>query len=441
MAAAGEPPDQPGDAITASERKAAGLPRREFLRSGLGAAGAAVLGPGIDPAAAAESQPNLPPNVPEWTRSLGDGVASRPYGVPSRFENGVIRRTVSWLTPTDTTAVSFAPLQDLYGVVTPSGLAFERYHAGAPTIDPAAHRLMIHGLVERPRLLTVADVMRFPSVTRTAFIECAANGSTEWRGAQMPGLQFTHGMLSCSEWTGVALSTLLNEVGVKAGAEWILAEGADAAAMSRSVPLAKALDDALVVYAQNGERLRPEQGYPLRLLLPGWEGNINVKWLRRLKLGDQPWNGREETDRYTDLMPDGLARQFTWVMEAKSVITFPCPEKPLAAPGSYEVSGLAWSGNGKISRVDVSFDGGNNWRSASLQAPVQSKCLTRFRIDWHWPGTGALLQSRAIDETGYVQPTITQLRAVRGVNSIYHNNAIQTWRVSPSGQVENVQLA
>jgi len=272
------------------------------------------------------------------------------------------------------------------------------------------------------------------------FIECPANGGTEWRGTQMEGLQFTHGMLSCCEWTGVPLSVLLEEVGIKRGGSWILAEGADGAAMSRSIPLEKALDDALVVYAQNGEALRPEQGYPVRLLNPGWEGNTSVKWLRRLEIGDQPWYQREETARYTDLMPDGRAREFTFIQEANSVITFPCPEKPPKARGRYEVEGLAWSGRGRIRAVDVSFDGGVNWRQARLKGLVLPKALTRFSLRWDWDGSPALLQSRAVDETGYVQPTLAQLRAVRGVESIYHKNAIHTWRLAENGDVNNVQI-
>jgi sulfane dehydrogenase subunit SoxC len=296
-------------------------------------------------------------------------------------------------------------------------------------------------MVDRPLLLTVDEVMRFPSTSRIAFLECPANSGMEWKGAQMAGVQFTHGMIHCCEWTGVKLSVLLEEVGVKPAAKWMLAEGADAAAMTRSIPIEKAWDDTILAWSQNGERLRPENGYPLRLILPGWEGNMNVKWLRRLKFGDQPWETREETSKYTDLMANGKARQFTWVMDAKSVITSPCPERRLRGKGFHEVSGLAWSGRGKITRVDVSFDGGVNWQTARLAEPVLSKCLTRFRIPWRWDGKPALLQSRAIDETGYVQPTLAQLRAVRGVNSIYHKNSIQTWRVNPSGEVDNVQVA
>jgi sulfane dehydrogenase subunit SoxC len=248
-------------------------------------------------------------------------------------------------------------------------------------------------------------------------------------------------MVSCAEWTGVKLSTLLQEVGIKKEAKWVLVEGADGAHMTRSLPLEKCLDDCLVVYAQNGEALRPEQGFPLRLFVPGWEGNVSVKWLRRIKLGDQPWYTREETAKYTDLMPDGTSRGFTWVNDAKSVITFPCPEKPLSGAGLYEIRGLAWSGKGKIKAVDVSLDGGVNWQRAELKGPVLSKALTRFTLPWRWDGKPALLESRAVDETGYVQPTIAALRKMRGTNSIYHNNSIQTWQAKPDGSIHDVQLA
>ncbi len=410
--------------------------RRSFLRLGAAVAGGAVL-VRTGSAAADESSP---PADPDWTQATGPGVVDRPYGKPSEFEKDVIRRDVPWLTATQQSSVSFTPLQSLDGIITPNGLFFERYHAGRADVDPRQHRLMIHGLVERPLILTMDDIMRFPSVSRIHFIECPANGGMEWREAQLNSLQFTHGMLSCAEWTGVKLSTLLDEVGLKKEAKWVMVEGADAARMNRSLPLEKCLDDCLVVYGQNGEALRPEQGYPLRLLVPGWEGNISVKWLRRIKIGDEPWFSREETSKYTELMADGKARGFTWVNEAKSVITFPCPEKPVAAPGLYEIRGLAWTGRGKVKAVDVSFDGGVNWHSAQLQEPILSKALTRFTIPWRWDGQPALLESRVVDETGFVQPTIAQLRKVRGSNPIYHNNSIQTWQVKPDGKVYDVQL-
>jgi sulfane dehydrogenase subunit SoxC len=417
-----------------------GIKRDRFLKhTAAAAAGFIVASDGI--AAADSTSENLPPNTPEWMKHLGSGVDAAPYGLPSKYESDVVRRNVPWLTATTESSVSFTPIQDLDGIITPNGLCFVRDHGGTPQIDPAEHRLMIHGMVERPLLLTVDDVMRFPSLSRVHFLECPANGGMERNGAQMQGVQFTHGMVHCCEWTGVKLSVLMNEVGVSSRATWMLAEGADAAAMTRSLPVSKAYDDIIVAWSQNGERLRPENGYPLRLIVPGWQGNVNVKWLRRLKFGDRPWQTREETSKYTDLMPNGKARQFNFVLETKSVITKPSPEKPIGSKGYYEISGIAWSGRGKIVRVDVSFDGGVNWRHAALQEPVLSKCLTRFRIGWNWHGQVALLQSRAIDETGYVQPTLTQLRRVRGHNDIYNNNSIQTWRVNGNGTIDNVQVA
>jgi sulfane dehydrogenase subunit SoxC len=320
-------------------------------------------------------------------------------------------------------------------------LHFERHHAGMPEIDPHQHRLMIHGLVARPRIYTMDDIVRFPSVSRIHFIECGANTGMEWGNVAVPTVQYTHGMLACSEWTGVPLSTLLDEAGIdRTRAKFVLAEGADGAALTRTIPLAMALDDVLVCYGQNGEMLRPEQGYPLRLLVPGVQGVSSVKWLRRIEVGDQPWYTREETLHYVDLMPGGKHRQFTWIQEAKSVITAPSGGQVLLDRGYHEITGLAWSGRGKVRRVDVSTDGGRNWRTARLQEPVLTKALTRFRIDWTWDGSAALLQSRVIDDTGFVQPKLRQLREVRGSRSIYHNNAIQTWRVDPTGEVTNVQV-
>jgi sulfane dehydrogenase subunit SoxC len=421
------------------EGRPVALRRRGVLRAGL-AGGAGALAAAGAGRALAQAGENLPPNAPEWMKSLGPGVTAAPYGSPSPFEKHVVRRNVEWLTASEQSSVNFTPIQDLEGIITPNGVCFERHHGGVPEIDPAQHRLMIHGMVDRPLLFTMDDIVRFPSESRILFLECPANGGMEWKGAQLAGCQFVRGMVHCCEWTGVRLSTLLAEAGVKREAKWLLAEGADAAAMTRSIPLEKALDDVLVCYAQNGERIRPEQGYPLRLMVPGWEGNVNVKWLRRLKLGDQPWHHREETSKYTDLMPDGKARQFTFVQEANSVVTFPCPEKPMKDKGFYEIRGLAWTGHGKVREVHVSTDGGKNWAVAALQEPVLSKALTRFRHPWRWDGGPAFVMSRVVDETGYVQPTIHALRAARGVNSIYHNNAIQTWRVNPDGTVDNVQI-
>src|SRR5258707_321828 len=427
--------------VTGGGGATAGTRRRDFLRqSALLASSAlgvrAMASPGNVPAQAPGSE-NLPPNVPQWMKVQGEPVVSEPYGVPSRYEKDVIRRATN-ITPTLWSSWSFTPLQDLHGIITPNGLVFERHHAGTPDINPDEHRLMVHGLVDRPLRFRMEDLMRFPSVSRIHFLECSGNGLTEWKAPKEKTVQGTHGLLSCCEWTGVPLSTVLDEVGVKPQAKWILAEGADAAALSRSIPIEKALDDALLVYAQNGEMLRPEQGYPLRLFLPGFEGNMSVKWLRRLKLGERPFMTREETSKYTDLIPDGTARQFTFVMEAKSVITFPSGGHQLKKRGPYEISGLAWSGRGRIKRVDVSTDGGRNWREARLEEPILTKALVRFRLAWNWDGGPAVLQSRAIDETGYVQPTRDQIVAVRGTNSVYPYNAIQSWQITQSGKGNNV---
>ncbi len=423
--------------------------RRGFLRQAAAvggstlAAGAGVLtGATVGRAIAAEDLgKNLPPNVPEWSRTLGAPVLASAYGMPSKVEGNVKRRESPGLTRTPQSSVSFTPLQNLFGIITPSGLHFERHHAGMPEVDPHQHRLMIHGMVANPRIFTMDDLVRFPAVSRVHFIECGANTGMEWGNVAVPTVQYTHGMLSCSEWTGVLLSTLLEEVGIdRAKAKFVLAEGADGAALTRTVPLAMAQDDVMVCYGQNGEMLRPEQGYPVRLLVPGVQGVSSVKWLRRIEVGGQPWNTREESLHYVDMMPGGKHRQYTWIHEAKSVITSPSGGQVLLDRGYHEINGLAWSGRGKVKRVDVSADGGRNWRTARLQEPVLTKALTRFRIDWSWNGGMALLQARVIDDTGYVQPTMRSLREVRGTRSIYHNNAIQTWRVDPSGEVSNVQV-
>jgi sulfane dehydrogenase subunit SoxC len=328
------------------------------------------------------------------------------------------------------------------GVITPSGLHFERSHAGTAVIDPAKHFVFVHGMVARPRKYSMRDIRRFPSISRIMFLECSGNGLTEWSKPTATTVQVTHGLTSTSEWTGVPLATILNEVGVRTGAKWVLAEGGDGAAMTRSIPLEKAMKDCLLAYGQNGEAIRPEQGYPLRLLVPGFEGNMNIKWLRRLEIADKPFMTREETSKYTDLLPSGKARQFTFEMEAKSVITSPSGSMTLDGPGFHEITGIAWSGRGTIRRVDVSTDGGRTWRQAALQNPVLPICHTRFRLPWRWDGSEAILQSRCTDDTGYVQPTLGQLVALRGLNgpigSVYHLNAIQSWHVARDGKVTNV---
>ena len=370
-------------------------------------------------------------------RQLGD--PRRPYGERSPFENAT-RTFGASVTPG--TGSSRTPLQDLCGAITPSALHFERHHSGVPEIDPNSHEVLLDGLVERPLVFTLKDLRRFPSVSRVHFMECAGNSGREHEGRPGETAQRSHGLLSNSEWTGVPLRTVLEEAGIKAKARWIAAEGADASRMSRSIPLEKALDDVLVAYGQNGEALRPEQGYPLRLVVPGWEGNINIKWLGRIMVIDEPFMTREESAIYTDFMPDGKARWFTFVMEAKSVITRPSGEQVLDGPGFYEISGLAWSGRGRITRVEVSTDDGKTWSDARLDAPVLPKAATRFSFSWKWDGSEAALQSRCTDETGYVQPRREQLISVRGLHAgpdgFNHYNGIKTWFVHHDGKVSHV---
>ncbi len=405
-------------------RTKAGHGRRGFLK-------AATLG-----SAAAVLRPSTLLGQSRSGRSLGEGVGG--YGDRSPFETTLRRVRGSRYAQA---AGSLTPLQNLNGSITPSALHFERHHSGIPEIDPSEHRLLIDGLVDRPLVFSLAELQRMPAVTRTYFVECSGNGRVKWSPAEPDtDAQAAFGMTSCSEWTGVPVSALLREVGASAGASWVVAEGADACRMTRSVPLDKAMDDTLVAYGQNGEALRPAQGYPLRLLIPGWEGNICVKWLRRLRVVDQSYLTREETAKYTDLMPNGEARQYTFVMDAKSVITRPSGGQQLDEPGFYQISGLAWSGRGRVQRVEVTTDGGRSWAEAQLQDPVLPLAHTRFRFDWSWDGSETTLASRCIDETGDVQPSRAALIAARGTQSSYHNNAIQGWRIGRDGRVENVDV-
>ena len=415
--------------------KSFGPSRRAFLTG----AGALAAG-GAASRAVAGNGPEIA--IEPWMQEFGVGVDAAPYGLPSRFEADVKRRSVPWLTADPVSSVNFTPLHDLDGIITPNGLCFERHHGGVAQIDPAAYRLMINGLVDRPLVFTMEDLKRFPRENRVYFLECAANSGMEWRGAQLNGCQFTHGMIHNVMYTGIPLKLLLEGAGVSPSGKWLLAEGADAAGMTRSIPMEKALDDCMIAFKMNGEALRPEQGYPVRLVVPGWEGNMWVKWLRRLEVGDQPWHHREETSKYTDLLEDGSARRFTWEMDAKSVITNPSPQAPIThGPGPTVLTGVAWSGRGTIPRVDVTLDGGINWHQARMDGPSMPKSMHRFYYEFDWDGSPLLLQSRAHDSTGYVQPTKDQLRAVRGENSIYHNNGIQTWAVDADGRAENVEIS
>lgn len=412
--------------------------RRNFLKAAAAAPVAAVAG---SRAMAQEADPAIVNKQP-WMQYLGDGVDARPYGMPSQFEADVVRRDVPWLTADAVSSVNFTPLHELDGILTPNGLCFERHHAGIAEIDPAEHRLMINGLVDNPIVFTMEDLMRFPRENHVYFLECAANSGMEWAGSQLNGCQYTHGMIHNVMYTGVPLRLILEEAGVKTAGKWILPEGADASGMTRSIPMEKAMDDCLVAFKMNGEALRPEQGYPVRLVVPGWEGNMWVKWLRRIEVGDEPWHHREETSKYTDLLPDGTARRFTWEMDAKSVVTNPSPQAPLThGPGPTVLTGVAWSGRGTVPRVDVTIDGGMTWHQARMSGPSLDKSMHRFYYEFDWDGSEMLIQSRAHDSTGYVQPTKNMLREVRGENSIYHNNGIQTWYVNEEGAAENVEIS
>jgi len=412
------------------------ITRRGLLASGAAVAGAALLGtwPNI-----IQAQANQAPAPAQGVAgSAGTGTSpGRPIGAPTSAISARSNFEQPARTPTgQVTGSSFTPLQEFTGSITPTDLHFERHHSGVPTIDPAEYRLLVHGLVERPTMLTLADLKRLPSVTRIHFLECAGNGRTAYRAPKRDLTpQLVDGQTSNAEWTGVLLSTVLAEAGAKAGVTWLLAEGGDAALLSRSIPIEKAMDDALLVYAQNGEALRPAAGYPVRLLLPGWEGNTNVKWIRRLELISQPNMSRDETSKYTDPLPNGTARQFSFVMDVKSLITSPAHPVRLNRNEWVQISGLAWSGRGKIARVDVSTDGGKTWTAAALQDTVLPKAHTRFTHMWRWTGEPAVLMSRATDETGATQPTLAAFRAKRGQGTDYHFNHIRGWAVERDGLV------
>ena len=416
--------------------------RRGFLRNSFfGAMAAGVAATGLaSNARAAEGDPAILQKQP-WQTILGQPVAAQPYGMPSKYEANLQRRESPGLTRVSAASVAFTPLQGLFGMITPSGLHFERHHQGWVDIDPALHRLMINGLVKKDMVFTMEDLMRLPSVSRIHFIECGANTGMEWGNVAVPTVQYTHGMISCCEFTGIPLSLLLEMVGADfSKGKYVLAEGGDGSGMTRTIPMEVARDDVIVAWAMNGEMLRPENGYPLRLVVPGVQGVSSVKWLRRIEVGDMPYAAKDEAVHYIDLMPDGMHRQYTSIQECKSVITTPSGGQQLLTTGFYNISGIAWSGRGKIKRVDVSVDGGRNWQEARMEGPILTKALTRFNMNWVWDGKPAILQSRAIDETGYVQPPIRMLREVRGTRSIYHNNAIQSWKIDTNGEVSNVQV-
>jgi sulfane dehydrogenase subunit SoxC len=404
--------------------------RRSFLTRALALLGASGL-------AARPVQAAGPPEVPPSMKSPGAGMSE--YGVPAKYESKVTRTLIRSQPGTTGSGASRTPLEALDGMITPAGLHFERHHSGVPDIDPAQHRLLVHGLVKRPLLFDMDALLRYPMVSRIHFLECSGNSQLLYQPTPPTTTAGqTHGLLSCSEWTGVPLRLLLDEAGVDPGAPWILAEGGDAAAMSRSIPMAKAMDDAMLALFQNGERLRPENGYPVRLFLPGWEGNMNVKWLRRLKVVAAPVMTKDETSRYSDLQADGRSLMFTYPMEVKSVITRPSHGMTLPGPGLHQISGVAWSGNGTVRRVEVTTDGGRTWTPAPLVAPVLPRAVTRFRMPWRWDGGACVLKSRATDDTGAVQPERAAFIAEHGHNAIFHNNAIQAWSVATSGEVKHV---
>ncbi len=391
--------------------------------SALEALGSQVTGP---PAGTPQGTTAVVP--PDATKVVGAPTsplsARSPFETPTRTPVGVV------------TGASFSPIHQLSGTIVPADVHFERHHAGVAQIDPKRYKLLVHGLVDRPLSLNLDDIRSFPPITRVHFLECSGNGRAAYRSAK-PEMtpQLVDGLLSNAEWTGVPVATILREVGVKAGATWALAEGGDASVLSRSIPVDKLLDDALLVYAQNGEALRPAAGYPVRLLLPGWEGNTCIKWIRRLKLIRQPNMSRDETSKYTDPLANGTARQFSFVLDAKSIITTPTFPSRLTAGRWTHISGLAWTGRGRIARVDVSTDGGRKWTEAGLQEPVQTKALTRFTHLWRWDGKPTVLMSRAMDETGYVQPTYQEFARVRGLGTDYHFNCIRAWAVRAGGEV------
>lgn len=408
------------------------LHRRALLSGGLMAAGAAAA------SGAARAQ-SAGAASPPWMKHTGAGFTG--YGMPSHWQDQV-KRIFQIAPGREGTGGSRTPLQFLEGTITPAGLHFTRLHNGIPDIDPARHELLIHGLVRRPLIFTVEALMRYPMESHIRFVECTGNSGALSRSERPPQASAgeIHGLLSCSEWTGVRLATLLDEAGVQPDARWIVAESADAAGMSRSVPLFKAMDDAMIALFQNGEAIRPEQGYPMRLLLPGYEGNANVKWVRRLKVMDSPAHARDETSRYTDLLPDGRARQFTLDIGPKSIILKPSYGITMRGAGYYEISGLAWSGAGRVAKVEISADGGHSWTEAALTEPVLSKALTRFRLPWRWDGSPAVLLSRTTDERGQSQPMREAWKAQYGPGQGYHYNAVQAWAVAPDGQVANVYV-
>ncbi len=413
------------------------MDRRLLLKSGLTFAAATLTaGAANSTGSQRKTTQNIDPARPPWMTTPGEPFSN--YGKPSVHEEDVVRYPAA-NSQVSGNGSSWTPLHELEGMITPNGLHFERHHNGVPQIDPAHHRLLIHGLLKQASFFSVDDLLRYPMRSQICFLECGGNSNAGFNKRPIgASVGYFHGLASCSEWTGIPLSVLLDEVEVDKKASWLIAEGADAFAMNISIPMEKAMDDAMLAFYQNGERLRPENGYPMRLILPGWEGVMNVKWLRRLTVTDSPMMARNETARYTELLPSGKANIFSMVMEAKSLITSPSSGMHLQQAGLYQITGLAWSGSGKVSKVEVSADGGESWAEAELQAPILEKCFTRFRISWQWDGSDSVLKSRVTDESGYRQPEREDLIAKRGRHGFFHYNAIVSWSVDSEGYVTHV---
>jgi sulfane dehydrogenase subunit SoxC len=351
----------------------------------------------------------------------------------------------------------YTPLQDYAGIITPARLHFMQQHSSEfPEIDPDQHRLTIHGLVDRPLSFSMDDLKRLPSVSRVHFVECHANSSPQIHDARNPNMglpvQYIHGMASCSEWSGVPFSVLLNEAGLQKEGTWLVLEGGDAGKFSHTLPMAKALEDCFVAYGQNGDPLRVEQGFPIRALVPGWEGPFNVKYLRHIKVVDQPYNTWNESMNHSVSRPDlgGKARWYHFQWGPKSVITRPSAGMEMRK-GYVQITGLAWSGAGKVAKVDISVDGGKNWKEAKVQGPVHSKAHTRFTFDWAWDGQEAMIMSRTTDETGDVQPTLAELSKHWEIPledwkkperpRAIHMNAIQPWKIARDGSISDAMFA
>lgn len=426
-------PDNESGEINDSARVAGNglLDRRLLLKSGLSLAVAGISSTVAEASADADSDAR-----PEWMRR--PGAAFSHYGKPSAYEEDVVRYPAT-NSQVDGNGSSWTPLHAMEGMITPNGLHFERHHNGVPQIEPTKHELLVHGMLEKAAFFTIDDLLRYPMRSQICFLECGGNSNAAYNKRPVgASVGYFHGLASCAEWTGVPLAVVLEEVGVDKAASWLIAEGADAFAMNISIPMEKAMDDAILALYQNGERLRPENGYPLRLILPGWEGVMNVKWLRRLTATDGPVMARNETARYTELLPSGKANMFSTVIQAKSLITSPSSGMHMGKPGLYQISGLAWSGRGKVSRVEVSADGGKSWADAALEAPVLAKSFTRFRLPWLWNGTKSVLKSRVTDESGYRQPERDEFIREKGRHGFFHYNAIVSWQVASDGEVTHI---